>query len=352
MRKRIAAAALGMAGVVGVLAAREGLQRRADAARFEAGRDYWQLAFPPDFVRWAKAHLVTYRIPSGDVGINLDVYCQPSKTAPVVVMVHGLMTYGRLFLPMVRGFHERGYTVICPDLMGNGFSGGVRGDTPVGSAAAALVNATLWARQRFDGPIFLLGISLGGAVAYAAAAAGAPVTAVSCLDLFTFDDHDALRQNTMTPQLISLLPLLRALAVPFGWVRIPTSWINSMEHVVAPAEAPLVQTWFRDPLLPRGMSLRTIVSAGYTPPAVPLEQNTIPVLVLNQAHDHVLDPAVTREAYQRLGGPKKYVEFADSPHWSFEQPFTDRIVNESDAWFKEYTAHVPAHQTALQREQR
>ena len=220
-RKRIAAMALGMVGVVGALAVREAVQRRSDAARFEAGRDFWQLAFPSEYVRWAKAHLTTYRIPSDGVGINLDVYQQASKTAPVVVIVHGLMTYGRLFLPLVRGFYERGYTVICPDLMGNGFSGGVRGDTPVGSAAAALVDATLWARQRFDGPIFMLGISLGGAVAYAAAAAGAPVSALSCLDLFTFDDHDALRQNTMMPQLINLLPLMRLLSVPLGWVRIP-----------------------------------------------------------------------------------------------------------------------------------
>jgi alpha-beta hydrolase superfamily lysophospholipase len=352
MRKRIAAAALGVAGVVGALAVREGMQRRADARRFEEGRDYWQLNFPPDYVRWAEDHLAEQRIPSSGIGINLDVYAQPDRAAPVVIIVHGLMTYGRLFLPLVRGFYGRGYTVICADLMGNGFSGGVRGDTPAGPAAAALVEVALWARQRYDGPLFMLGISLGSAVVYAAAAAGAPVAAIACLDLFTFDDHEALRQNTLTPQLINLLPLLRLLAIPFGWVRIPTRWINSMEYVVDPAEGHLVQTWFNDPLLPRGLTLRTLVSAGYTPPAVPPEQNTVPILVLNQECDRVLSPTVTREAYQRLGGPKRYVELAGSPHWSFAPAFTDRIVDESVAWFAAHNTATRAQQPAARRGQR
>ena len=300
-------------------------------------------------MQWAGAHLETYHIPSGDIGVHLDVYAQPRQSAPTVVIVHGLMTYGRLFLPMIRLFYERGYTVICPDLVGNGFSGGIRGDSPVGQATATLVDATLWARQRFDGPLFLLGISLGGAVVYAAAAAGAPVTAVACLDLFTFDDHAALRQNTATPQLIGLLPVLRALAGPFGWVRLPTQWLNTMQHVVAPEEAQYVQTWFKDPLLPHSMTLRTIVSAGYTPPAVPLEANTIPTLVMNQACDKVLCPDVTRASYHRLGGLKKYVEFENSPHWSFAPAFQERIVAESDAWYRTHSAFAVPAQPALPR---
>lgn len=348
MRKRVAAA-MGLAGAVGALALREAWQRRVDARRFAAGRDFWQLSFPPESVRWATTHLETYHIPSGEVGIHLDVYAQPRPTAPTVLLVHGLMTYGRLFLPMIKLFYDRGYTVICPDLIGNGFSGGIRGDSPVPQATATLVDAALWARNRCDGPLFMLGISLGGAVVYAAAAAGAPVAAIACLDLFTFDDQAALAQNIETPQLIGLLPLLRALAMPFGWVRLPTRWMSTMRHVVAPEEDQFVQAWFNDPLLPRSMTLRTIVSAGYTPPAVALEDNTLPVLVMNQECDRVLNPDVTRASFHRLGGPKKYVEFADSPHWSFTPAFQERIVAESDTWYRAHSAFVVTPQPALQR---
>jgi len=164
MGKRLGLLALaGAAGAVGVLALREGLQRRTDRFHFDAGREYWRLSYPPDYIQWVADHLTTYHIPAGEVGVHLDVYARPERTAPVVILVHGLMTYGRLFLQIVRALHRRGYTVICTDMIGNGYSGGVRGDCPVGPATASVVQSTLWARQRFDGPLYLLGISLGGA---------------------------------------------------------------------------------------------------------------------------------------------------------------------------------------------
>ncbi|MBA3826047.1 MAG: alpha/beta fold hydrolase [Ktedonobacterales bacterium] len=347
-KRRLGLLALGgAAGAVGALALREGLQRRSDRFHFEAGREYWRLSYPPEYVEWVEEHLTTYHIPAGDVGIHLDVYPQSERTAPVVILVHGLMTYGRLFVQIAHALYERGYTVVCTDIVGNGYSGGVRGDCPVGPATASVVQCALWVRQRFDGPLYMLGISLGGAIVYAAAAAGAPVSAISCLDLFLFDDPVGLRRMVVQPRLIGLLPLLRLLAVPFGWVRVPTSLLNTLEHVVAPEEQGTAQAWMFDPLLTHQLTLRTLVSAASTHPAVQPERNTVPTLVMNQECDQVLDPAVTRAVYGRLGGPKKYVEFAGSPHWSFTHAFQDRIAAESDAWFQRYGAQTHAPSTAV-----
>jgi pimeloyl-ACP methyl ester carboxylesterase len=348
MRKGMIGLAAGVAGAVGALAVREAVQRQADARHFAQGREFWRHSFPPEYVQWALAHLDTYHIPSHDHGVHLDVYAQPQRSAPTVIIMHGLMTYGRLFLPMIQLFYERGYTVVCPDLIGNGFSGGIRGDSPVPAATDALVDATLWVRTRFDGPIFLMGISLGSVIVYAAAAQGAPVAALSCLDLFAFGDREALRQNLATPQLISLLPLLRALAVPFGWVRLPTQIVSAMGALVSPDETQFIAHWFRDPLLPRSMTLRTLVSAGYAAPAVPLEANTIPTLVINQERDQVLNPDVTRASFDRLGGAKRYVEIAGSPHWSFKPAFQERLVAESDQWFRMHSAFTASAQPTLQ----
>ncbi len=337
MRKRTMAA-LGLAGAVGALALREAWQRRQDAETFEAGRDYWEYNLPGEVVRWTKAHLKQARIPSQGLGVNLDVYARAEQGAPVVVITHGLLTYGRLFAPLAMLLYERGYAVVCPDLVGNGFSGGVRGDLTVGAGTTALVDATLWARRHFDGPIYLLGVSLGGAVTYAAAAAGAPVTAIACVDLFTFDDRAALRQLIARPWLVSLLPLARLAAVPLGWARVPTSWIHTIDRVVAPEEARLTTAWKFDPLPPRSMTLRSLVSAGYTPPRVPLEHNTIPTLVINQEADRALSPAVTRACFQRLGGPKRYVGLEGANHWSFQPEFYRQIAAASDEWFRSYGA--------------
>jgi hypothetical protein len=144
-----------------------------------------------------------------------------------------------------------------------------------------------------------------------------------------------------------LLPILRMLAVPFGWVRVPTSLLNTLDHVVAPEEAATAQAWMFDPLLTHQLTLRTLVSAAYTHPAVPPERSIVPTLVMNQECDQVLDPEVTRATYGRLGGPKRYVEFAASPHWSFTEDFQERIAAESDDWFRGYGAHASMPQTVV-----
>ena len=339
MRKRTAAL-LGVAGTIGVLAARENWQRHVDLRRYEAGRDFWRLAFPAESVQWANAHLKTYRIPSGAVGVHLDVYAQDDVNAPVVVLAHGLVTYGRLYLHVIQALYARGYTLVCPDISGNGFSGGRRGDYTVGDATATLVDAAQWARQRFDGPLYLFGTSLGGAVAYAAAAAGAPVSAVTCIGLFTFDDRDALRQLIAHPALLDLLPLARVVSSLFGWVRLPLRWIQRTDHIVAPEERTQLATWERDPLLPQTITLGSLVSAATTPPAVPLERNTIPILVVNQGDDRVLNPAVTRTNFARLGGPKRYIELEGHAHWSFERDFWEEIVAAADDWFTAHSTKV------------
>jgi alpha-beta hydrolase superfamily lysophospholipase len=347
MRKSMAALLGGVTGVVGALIAREAWQRERDHQHFEEGRDYWRLYLPAEDVRWTDAHLRTYRIPSGHIGIHLDVYAQDEAAAPAIVIAPGMLTYGRLYVTLARSFYERGYTVVCPDYPGTGFSGGTRGDGTAGESVAAVVEATLWARQHFDGPIYLLGLSLGGAIAYAAAAAGAPVSAISCVDLFTFDDMAALRQLVAQPRILDLLPLARAMAIPLGWVRLPADLVHRMDEIVAPEESDRLAVWRFDPLVPRMFSLRSLVSAATTPPRVSLERNTIPTLVINQEHDHVLDPAVTSSSFERLGGPKQYVALPDSAHWSFERPFWEVIVGESDRWFRAYRAGQIVHEPAL-----
>jgi alpha-beta hydrolase superfamily lysophospholipase len=345
MKKRTLAV-WSIASIVGTLAAREFWQRQCDHQFFYDGRDYWRLCYAPDYVRWADSHLTTARIPSGELGIHLDIYTQDDPAAPIVILAHGMLTYGRLLLPLVRSFYSRGYTVIVPDQPGNGYSSGIRGAATVGESTACLVDTALWARQHYDGPLYLMGISLGGPLAYAAAAAGAPISALACVDLFTFDDHTSLRKLVAQPWIVNLLPLLRILSIPFGWVRLPVTWLHRMENVISPDENEILATWTKDPLPPHETSLRALVSAAYTPPVVPLERNTIPTLVLNQECDKVLDPAVTRTNYDRLGGPKRYVELTGAAHWSFRLTFFERIVSECDTWFDRYhTGNIQANHT-------
>jgi hypothetical protein len=78
-----------------------------------------------------------------------------------------------------------------------------------------------------------------------------------------------------------------------------------------------------------------LISFLTTPPAVPFEENQLPVLVINQGRDLMTDPAITRRNYERLGGEKAYLEIPFG-HWSNQPEFRESIVQACDRWFRKH----------------
>jgi pimeloyl-ACP methyl ester carboxylesterase len=318
--------------------------RERDAARKEAGCDYWRTCFSPDLLTWADEHLRACTIPSDGIQLHVDVYSQPDPEAPMILFNHGTLGYGRLFLEMAYTYYRLGYSLVLPDQRGNGFSGGTSGDYTISQAVRNIRDATRWTRQQFGGPLFMAGASLGGELTYYAASAETPQTpinAISCLNLFDFSDLPTLRTMSASPLAVDLLPWLRPLVPLLGWVRLPYGWFQRCEGIVDCSEAEQQARWCSDPLLPRYSSLRYLISLGTTPPAVPLEHNTLPTLVLNQMSDTVIPPQATRRNYERLGGPKRYVPMWGRNHWSFGRAFWAFIIHESHRWFREHCAPAP-----------
>lgn len=316
--------------------------RRAEQHRLGEGSEYWRRYYDDETLRRGDELRQVVALRSAGVTIHLDVYPQPDPGAPVMVFNHGGAGYGRLFVPLALRFHERGYTVVLPDQPGQGFSGGTRGDYTIAECVQAIVDATRWARNRFAGPIFLVGGSIGGALSYYAAAAGAPAAAIACLNLFDFGGEDALRLSRLAPLAAltaggRLMRAFLALLRPFDWLRLPARWLARFDKLMDDRDAIFQRQWDADPVPPRWLSLRQVASNLTTPPAVPFEHNSVPTLVLNQARDRMVDPAITRRNYERLGGPKRYVEL-DYGHWSNDPAFWDAVVVACDAWFHEYIA--------------
>lgn len=320
--------------------------RRSERHRLGQGGEYWRCYHDAETLRRGDALRQVVALRSGGVTIHLDVYPQSDPGAPVVVFNHGGAGYCRLFVPLALRFHERGYTVVLPDQRSQGFSGGPRGDYTITECAQNIVDAARWARGRFGGAIFLAGGSLGGALSYYAAAAGAPATAIACLNLFDFGGDDALRFSRLAP--LAAIPagarLARALLTllrPIDWLRLPARWLARFGTLMDDRDATFQRQWDADPVPPAWLSLRQVASNLTTPPATPFAQNQVPTLVLNQARDRMVDPAITRRNYERLGGPKRYVEL-DYGHWSNDPAFWDALVVACDVWFRErYARAVP-----------
>lgn len=334
------ALALGLAG----LATWELVSGWAEVRRAARGSDYWRRYYDGETLERADALRQTAAIRSTGVTLHLDLYLHPDPGAPVVIFNHGGAGYCRLFVPLALRFHERGYHVVLPDQRGQGCSGGRRGDYTIAEATQNIVDAAGWAQGRFGTPVFIAGGSVGGALSYYAAAAGAPTAAIACLNLFDFGADDALRFSRLAPLATlpggsalvrALLPLLRP-----DWLRLPARWLARFDRLMDERDAGFQRQWDADPIPPPRLSLRQVASNLTTPPAVPFERNTVPTLVLNQRRDLMVDPAITRRNYERLGGPKRYVEL-DYGHWSSDPAFWEAVVQACDAWFRSVGTGVP-----------
>lgn len=318
--------------------------RWIETLRAERGYEYWRTYADDAANRRADAIRESHALRSTGVTLHVDVYPQPARGAPLVVFNHGAAGYGRMFVGLALALHDRGYTVVLPDQRGQGLSGGVRGDSTITECAQNVVDVTRWASVRYGGPVFIAGGSIGGSLAYYAQAAGAPAQAIACLNLFDFGKlADGLAISRLAPMatlpgVVRLLPALVATAPVIGWLRVPFNWVGKFEDLVDERDVALQAKWSADPIPPRLISVRALASMAVTPPAIPLEQNTIPALVLNQGGDRMVDPAVTRRNYERLGGPKHYVELEGFGHWSQQPAFSEQIVEAMDAWFR---AHMP-----------
>ncbi len=306
-------------------------------------RDYWKRYYDNDTVRRSEALRSEHRVPSGDVSLHVDVYRQPDDTAPLILVNHGGGGYCRIFVHVALRLFERGYTVVLPDQRGQGYSEGDRGDFVAGDFVANVIDAAHWCRAEFPRArsFAMAGGSVGGALTYAAGAAGAPVDALICHNLYDFGTaRDALAVSRLA--FLNRIPgaariataILRFTARLFPRLRIPFHWLGSFETMVDERDSGFFETWREDPAPIRRVTLRYIASMSATPPAVPFADNRIPVLVLNPVRDRMTHPAVTRRNFERLGGPKQYAELPFG-HWSLSPAFADEWCELVDKFLRD-----------------
>jgi pimeloyl-ACP methyl ester carboxylesterase len=184
--------------------------------------------------------------------------------------------------------------------------------------------------------------SVGGALTYYTAVAGAPVAAIACLNLFDFGNgQDGLLISRLAPLaksalMVRLLNRGMWLLKPLGWLRIPFNWLGAFNKLMDDRDQTFQAQWNADPIPPRLVSLRSLASNLDTAPAVPFEASPIPVLVINQKRDQMVDPQTTRQNYERLKAPKKYLEIPFG-HWSQQPEFWQTIIEASHHWFQKHS---------------
>ncbi len=256
-------------------------------------------------------------------------YWQPVKeTAGVVVLVHGVGEHSGRYGHVARHFGRHNLALCAFDLRGHGRSEGRR----------AFVNRfedyladleRFWQRVRRqypESPLFLLGHSMGGAVA-----------AWYCLDHRPAHrglilSSAALKvSDDFSPMLQKLSGIIGKLAPKLPTLKIDSKWISRDPQVVKAYDA--------DPLVYHGGILaRTgaeIIRAARQI-QTRLDEFTMPLLILHGTEDHLTDPQGSKQLYLQSPSRDKTLKLYEGCyHDTMNEPEKEQVLNDVVAWMEQ-----------------
>jgi acylglycerol lipase len=233
------------------------------------------------------------------------------RGAPTVVIVHGLGDHARRLTPLATGLWEAGYNALSLDRRGHGISEGRRGDATLEQDLALLERAVGLARERFAGPVLLLGDSLGGIMIWYLLTREPDIDAAVCHDI----SHPDVRHERAMVVKAPLTRIVGRLAPGLG---IPVRQIADYDQV---ALDPVTKAYFDDEvdkLFNFTISARSAASYLAFRPRIPWERVTLPVLVIAGAEDRMVTPGFTERCLERAKPPQTtYLKVPGAGHQLF-----------------------------------
>ena len=239
-------------------------------------------------------------IPWRSSSIHLEVH-SAAAGSPTIVIHHGLGDHVRRFTPLAGRLAEAGFNVVAVDRPGHGLSPGRRGHCPLSWALDIVESSIRYARERFGGPVLLLGDSLGGITLWYSLTRSVDADAVLCHCIGHPDVHH-------DPSMRWKQPLMRAFGRIAPTAPIPVRQIADYENV---ALDPRTQAAF-DAELDEvfNFSVTAVSAASYLGfrPDRPWTEVETPVAVWIGAEDRMVTPEFTRRSFEREAPPAAQLE--------------------------------------------
>ncbi len=321
----------------------------ATTATGEVGPDEAPTIALFDFVDAANAR-DTAVLEVGATGrVHVDVYPASGEGAArgSVVFVGGLSNHALGSASFEHALSRRGWNVVGVDLRGHGRSSGRRGDFTIPMVVEDLAAAGAYAKERFGGPVAVMGSSLGGFYALCAANA---IDGFAC----AVSHWIYLPNEPITKQDARMRPVALALAKLLPSVRLPTKQVANWDGV---CEDPVLkQKCFDDPLMAWKYSARALASGFRYSPERPLTDLRIPHLVLIGEKDTMTPLPYTRKIYDQLVGDKEWVTIPNAGHMGGLVEHQDEVLGAVDEFLGRRlaadaaaTAPVPGHDAGSAR---
>ena len=263
----------------------------------------------------------------GEVDVHVERVGDPDAPRRAVLL-HGAGGHAAAMWPFAAAAAQRGMHVVVPDLPGYGRTRVPPRAVRYPDWVALACDLLLAERKAHDGPLLLVGASLGGMVAYDAATrtGAADRVVVTCLP----DPRDPVvrRHITRPPWLgAAARPALRVLAGPLANVLVPVRWLTNMRAISNSPE--LVDLVVRDERggggrVPLGF-LRSFLDSA---PAVEPEDATgPPFLLAHPAEDRWTPMSMSLRFFERLAAPKERLLLENAGHYPVEAPGVHQLVD-------------------------
>lgn len=306
-----------------------------DSPRY-ADLDGWRAYQPyfPEEMRCTPARTPTEeRWAWRGLSIHLDRMAAPASPVKVVVL-HGAGAYGRVMAPAAVLAHRHGFETVAPDLPGYGLTHVPRKrfDYPLWvDCVADLVDAEF---ARDGRPVVLFGVSLGGLLAYQAAARvtsrGRGSQVIGLVATTLADPRErAVRQGFARTKLLGSagLWLLERTRFLTDGLPLPMRFVSKMDRISNDPD--LARVCERDPLGGGNwVPARFLRSLMHTPPDIePEDFRSCPVLLAHPGVDRMTDIALSRRFFDRLAAPKRMVVLEGASHMPTERPGIDQLAS-------------------------
>ena len=253
--------------------------------------------------------------------IHIDRYRIDTPRAKLLLL-HGGGGNGRVLGAFARMATRAGCEVVAPDMPGYGLTVRTRKTRPTYASwtkiASALINAE---RDRDNLPVLVWGLSLGGLLAYMAAAESrrvAGVVATTFADTRRLDTMAKAGRNAIVGGGGALIAkILGPLLNP---VSIPIKWLTPMELIT---NDPDISRVFVNDKLAGGsiVSMRFLRSLMNIKPALePEEFDLCPVLLAHPGVDPWTPLDLSRAFFDQIKGDKELVVLEGCGHFPVEEP--------------------------------
>jgi alpha-beta hydrolase superfamily lysophospholipase len=167
------------------------------------------------------------------MSVHIDEWDTPGSPLTVIAL-HGAGGHGRLMAPFCLAVREAGYRSVAPDLPLFGLTD-VANRAAVRYADWVALAADLAQRESIRGPVVLFGASIGGRLAYDAAAVaadrGVPVAGVIATNLLDPRDPQVRRASARNAGLAALTPALTRLPARLKRAAVPMSMTTRLSKM-------------------------------------------------------------------------------------------------------------------------